>query len=231
MPDLLPIDAQSLTPAPETVAGETETPLASPVFAPAQPANPAPVSPSISPAVAHSDPGAGAGLEDAEEMPVIEPFPEPKRIKIPAIRSVTDPALRADLETLKAVLEMEMPPDEVEEPSRPVNPPLPLPKDGLPGLEGVLGGFEPGGRRRRRRGGRGRGRRGQAAEGEGNEGDVEEFEEEGGEQELLSPDASLEDSVSNSLPHVIHPDIAQDLPYPDPELYPPLEDHDPHGQL
>ena len=49
-----------------------------------------------------------------------------------------------------------MPDDEEEEENAPA--PLPLPKDGLPGLEAVLG-TEGLGRCRRRRGGRGRGRR------------------------------------------------------------------------
>ena len=100
-----------------------------------------------------------ADIEDEPE-PFIEPFPEPRRVFTPPSTSVVNPALRADLETLKAVLEMQMPDDDEGESETAAAPaaPLPLPKDGLPGLEAVLG-VDAAGRRRRRRGGRGRGRR------------------------------------------------------------------------
>ncbi len=100
--------------------------------------------------------------EEAEPYiePYIEPFPEPRRAAKPAAPSRASAALRADLETLKAVLEMEMPADAegAEAPVRPAAAPLPLPKDGVPGLDAILNG-DSANRRRRRRGGRGRGRR------------------------------------------------------------------------
>ena len=97
---------------------------------------------------------------EEEPEPTIEPFPEPRRVPAPARPSRASASLRADLETLKAVLEMEMPDDgqDAETPARPVTPPLPLPKEGVPGLDAILSA-DTLNRRRRRRGGRGRGRR------------------------------------------------------------------------
>ena len=101
-----------------------------------------------------------AEAEELEPETVMEPFPEPRRVPTARPTTIVNPSLRADLETLKAVLEMQMPDEDEDDAvgTAKVTPPLPLPKEGLPGLEAVLG-VESLGRRRRRRGGRGRGRR------------------------------------------------------------------------
>ena len=126
-----------------------------------------------------------ADIEDEPE-PFIEPFPAPRRLPTPPA-AIINPALRADLETLKAVLEMQMPDDDEGESESAAAPlaPLPLPKDGLPGLEAVLG-TDLASRRRRRRGGRGRGRRplnGAEEEGEANTPSTEGPENNGSSEE------------------------------------------------
>ena len=96
--------------------------------------------------------------EDEDELPSFEPFPQPRSEPRPSSLSTAPPSLREDLATLKAVLEMEMPEGE-DNSAAPVPASLSLPKEGLPGLEAVLGPDLLANRRRRRRGGRGRGRK------------------------------------------------------------------------
>lgn len=125
---------------------------------------------------------AANSAEEAEPYiePYIEPFPEPRRAAKPAASSRASASLRADLETLKAVLEMEMPADAegADTPPRPAAPTLPLPKDGVPGLDAILNG-DSANRRRRRRGGRGRGRRPDEDDGDDNAESSDEAEADG----------------------------------------------------
>ncbi len=99
--------------------------------------------------------------EDDDDLPSFEPFPQPRveaRTVLPTL--ATAPlSLRDDLATLKAVLEMEMPEEDGEDAATTSPAPLPIPREGLPGLEAVLGPDLSAIRRRRRRGGRGRGRK------------------------------------------------------------------------
>ena len=97
--------------------------------------------------------------EDEDDLPHFEPFPQPRAVARPSSLSTAPPSLRDDLATLKAVLEMEMPEPEDEDENLPPAPALSLPREGLPGLEAVLGPDLSANRRRRRRGGRGRGRK------------------------------------------------------------------------
>ncbi len=97
--------------------------------------------------------------EDEDDLPSFEPFPAPRTEPRSSGLTSAPPSLRDDLATLKAVLEMEMPELEGDDSPAPMAPTLSLPREGLPGLEAVLGPDLLANRRRRRRGGRGRGRK------------------------------------------------------------------------